>query len=125
MCIKVIVSIFTIIVFCSEILFFTCVSYHVQQKNHVCKKFLCDLSTTGNVLKIAVCGSSKKFYSPQLCALHLLAFDSNIFQCAVYEGLWLLMCIESCDKVVQSMISQRVAGVITSMLCEQLTSSIL
>lgn len=67
-----------------------------------------ELSTIDNMLKIAECGSSKKFYSPQLCALQLLAFDSNIFQCAVYGGLWLLMCVESCDK--------RVAGVITSML---------
>jgi hypothetical protein len=75
-----------------------------------------DLSTTDNMLKIAVCGCSKKFYLPQVYALQLLAFDSSIFQCAVYRGLWLLMCTESCDKIVQSMISQRVAGVVTSML---------
>jgi len=59
----------------------------------------------------------KKLYSPQLCALQLLAFGSNVFQFAVYRGLWLLMCVESCDKIVQSMTSQCVAGVITSMLC--------
>jgi hypothetical protein len=89
-----------------------CVSCH----NYVCKEFLSYLSTTDNVLKIAVCGSSKKFYLSQVCALQLLAFDSSIFQCAVYGGLWLLMCVEGCDKIVQSMISQHVAGVTTSML---------
>lgn len=94
--------------FRSEISVFMCVSCH----NYVCKEFLSDLSTTDNVLKIAVCGSSKKFYLSQVCALQLLAFDSNIFQCAVYREL----CTESCDKIVQSMISQCVAGVITSML---------
>jgi hypothetical protein len=117
MCIKVMVEIFTVIMFCSEISLFTCVSGHLQHKNYVCKEFLCDLSTTDNTLKIVECGSSKKFYLPQLCALQLIAFDNNIFQCAVCRGLWLLMCVESCDKIVQSMISQRVAGVITSLLC--------
>jgi len=71
---EVFVEIFTIIVFCSEISFFTCVSYHFQHKNYVCKEFLCDLSTTDNVLKIAECGSSKKILFARVMCITATCF---------------------------------------------------
>jgi len=117
MCIKVMVEIYTIIVFCSEISFFTCVHLTFNTKIMYARNFNVIYLQQITCWKLQSVDLWKKSCLPQLCAKQLLVFGNNIFQCAVYRGLWLLMSVESCDKIVQSVISERVADVITSLHC--------